>query len=286
MVNILVIANHHGAFLTLQSIIDHIDDVDEVMVIIPTSQIEKYGKESDPIFTGFKDNIIKFAKKIHNAKIFIGDYDPQNPVTFCNAYLEESCGTWLMLNAGSLFNGITGWQPRIDSMETLLYGITKDRIYQKIPNMDMYHMVGFGPPAPWDDHYKGSMLINANKLSPHPVPEIMALQNSASNGTLKLMPNFMFAHPDSLVTLALGARDIVAFNARSTHALTMNFWAPAITPPERLEDECFHGFPLDKYGETAKKVKKFLPVKSYNNIIANAKQTHDWVSGLRELVLD
>ena len=80
-----VIAQHHGVFLTLESLIN--EGIDDIVVVIPGSQVEKYNKMYSENSTNQEFQVFK------NYDSLIGNYIKSKNVNI-QAYVYEDYRDW------------------------------------------------------------------------------------------------------------------------------------------------------------------------------------------------
>ena len=146
-----VIAQHHGVFLTLNSMIEN--GIDDIHVIIPGSQVEKYNKmynenSNNSEYAAFKDYDKAIGSFIKQQTISIqafiyDDFDIRNTVqSTINAIHLTGCQEIVAcVMAGSLVVN----DYRDHAKQALLFkelGTCYSRVYQGHSQLSMYHMIG------------------------------------------------------------------------------------------------------------------------------------------------
>lgn len=295
-VNAVVIGSHHGCFLTLQSIRDHLEDFEKVVVLVPNTQLEKYSKMAEPIFNGFESHLKKYMKKnIPDANSYVIQ-DPNflhAPVLTVSVIMNElhASGIWIVIQAGAIYNGMTGkWNEEVHStkMESCILGFTNYRSYDMSPKYNMYNMIGAGDNLPLERKFnKQTFLLNMDNLkliNGESDGEFIANLKAPTNYICKLN-QLMFTRSDELFGVALPEYEVCAHGAHSVKSLCMQYWVNAMTHIDDLRIEDLHAAPLDIYAAIAKKVKRLLPADTYKKMVTNGKECVSATSKIRDIIL-
>lgn len=285
-----VIAQHHGVFLTLQSLIDC--GIEDIVVIIPASQVNKYNKmynenPTNPEFKAFQDydkRISSFIKDSGhpNIKAFIfDDFDIRNTVMstlkFINAYGCNEIVACIMSGAIA----IRDYTSTIKG-EMLLktVGACMTRVYQNDRQLSMYHMLGY----PQNDKSidVNFFAIDASKINNiNPTMSDSEYLNSLlKSNNLVYLPRNYNGKDDVLIGLAISARQTLAHQLRMQAGYVINIWNKSIKPTELHKSEEIFGYPFDIYKMYAEKVGNNLPLSTMERIINNGKETEKWTGGL------
>lgn len=238
--NALVIAQHHGAFLTLQSLIGK---VDEVVVVIPQSQLNKYAGFPEKVFQDYGKNMQAYCKK-HGFKCWIAAA-LESP----RAILEslEKRGKWVVLAAGALYQGI-------DEGKLTGYAgaYVKGRLFDRDNRLSMYGMIGL-PPVDESVH-KANLFVNMDMHARERELAPMAI-----------------GRVDPLIGSALSALECLRIRTASSKSAVLHYWMAAIN---RTHTEVeYLSYPFDEYAKYAKPVKKFLPATAFEVIVENGAQS-------------
>lgn len=255
---ILVIATHHGAFLTLAQI-KHLE-LKNVSVVIPQSQIDKYKGFEGTIFQKYEPNLKRFCKgmDVHVSST----WDAGNKFLSAFKFLDNigATGKWLVLEAGSLLGD---FYERIPAFNTTFAGVYT-RVHENYQKL--YTMLGEAKEIRVT--YTSSFYVNMDEAEP--------------SFRITYIDTNVFQRPDVLFAKSFGPLSCIRYQQAPYYASTMNFWMEAIRAKQ--EEGEWVAYPYDVYAEQAKEVKRYLPESSYKNIIENGKMT-DWLSDLVDLDL-
>lgn len=254
--NVLVIATHHGAFLTLQQLKQW--KIDNVTVVIPQSQIDKYKTFDGEVFTNYMQNMKKFCGR--KIPLYVSDdWKPNNKLRAAYNFIHTIGGTgkWVVLEAGSLLGAKHHTYP-----STSTFGVVHARVHPKMKKL--YRMLGQEESS--DVICASSFFINMDDAS---------MRVSYIDPTLVHRPDILFAQ-------SFGTMWCIRYRQMVYKCFTVNFWMEAIR--SKQEQGELVAYPYDFYMTYAKKVKKYLPETTYNNILANGTQT-EWLAELVALDL-
>lgn len=254
---ILVIAHHHGAFLTLNSIFEA-GDVDQLIVIIPNSQVQKYSTFGDKVFVDFEKNMKKFVKKHSpDAEVYVIDDSIdmtrfQRSISVLTELGED--GDWLVLLAGALYNKNKDWPT------DLKYRVAACATRSFSGPHDMYAMIGL----PGDNSMNTEMFF----ISMEP----------GKNNNIQKLPSLTFGRVDALIGPALSSVECLKWSASCSIAIACSFWMKSIS--RNLKPDEYVAYPFDLMVPHAKATKKFLPSGAFEQILKNAEES-GWYSDLR-----
>ncbi|AMQ65956.1 hypothetical protein AAY80_003 [Stenotrophomonas phage vB_SmaS-DLP_6] len=241
--NALIIAQHHGVFLTLESLRGK---VDQIVVVIPQSQLNKYAEFPEPEFKAYGENLKAYCKK-HKIECWT-TMALESP----RALLESinKTGKWAVLAAGSLYQ-------EFDEQKLVGYATAAcvGRVYERDNRLAMYHMVG----------------LPAEDTKRHLQNHFLNLDMQVRDRT---MSNYAVARPDPLIGQAISAVECVRLRSASKKSAVLAFWMTAISRTTTQQE--YVAYPLDEYAQYAKKVKKLLPVATYEAIMENASESSRW----------
>lgn len=265
--NALVIAQHHGAFLTLQSLLGK---VDRIVAFLPQSQLDKYaGFVESPVFLNYGKNMKAFCKK-HKIELHIMQPIATNPVT---TYLEalrsiDATGVWAVLSAGSIFKSFP-------DMEDAAVLSTIGRVFDADKRLSMYHMLGLQ----LRDHTANTsnFFVDIDKVQ----LGFNDIQLFSGKGFSEMKP-MAVARPDVLVGAALSALECIRLRTKSNNSNVLNYWMKSIT--KQQDDLEPASYPYDEYALLAKTVRRLLPAGTYNVIVENGAAAAEYRS-LADLAL-
>lgn len=240
----LVIATHHGCFLTLQQLKQL--KIRDVTVVIPQSQIDKYSKFDGDIFTNYQQLVKEFCPS--HWQVFVSEnWNPNSKFRSAHGLLTElgKTGIVTVLEAGGLL--AEGRKPT----EMKTFGVVEARVHPKMKKL--YTMLG--EPEESKAVHGGAFYVNMDDTS----------------GLYTLIDTWKIFRPDLLYAYSFGALWCLRHQRFIYKAHTMNFWMEAIR--EKQEKGEWIAYPYDQYAIIAEKVKDYLPSVSYRNIIENGKKT-------------
>lgn len=261
----LVIAQHHGSFLTLQSLIEN-EQVDEVVVLVPESQIQKYKTFPDKVFVDYHNNLKKFCKK-NKFELYKFDAPKDNYFVSYAQILKDlkKSGTWVVLAAGAIYQGID--ETKLSNVKT---AFVRGRLFDKDKRLSMYHMIGLVP----EDTFVNSnvFFLNLDMIEETELfRDTVFLTQAVNENKAREMTPMAIGRPDALVTQALSALECLRLRTRSMKSAALHYWMPSINR-KSVERE-YMTYPFDVYAAYAKKVKKLLPESTYNVIVENGKNS-------------
>lgn len=286
-----VIAQHHGVFLTLQSM--HDCGIDNIVVIIPNSQVQKYNtmynsRPNDEDLQCFKDydkRVKNFVKDNNiDAEVFIfDDFDVRNTaistLKFINAYSYGSVGVCLM-------SGVIVIKDYRDTIKIDLIGKTigacLSRVYQNDRQLSMYGMLGL----PQQDNAidLSFFAVDASKITSNMLmmTDGVFFNTALKSKILTHLSRCYNGKEDILIGTAISARQTVAHNLKIQDGFIVNLWNKSIKSNDLLKSEEIFGYPFNIYSRYAKAVSSNLPRSTVSKIVANGNETEKCTSGLYE----
>ncbi|MDC3266313.1 hypothetical protein OAU13_00140 [bacterium] len=286
-----VIAQHHGVFLTLESLIDC--GVNDIVVIIPGSQVNKYNKmynenSNNPEYAAFRNYdkaISNYVKSKQTDDINIEAYvldDFEIRDTVCST-LKAALMTGTNEIVTCILSGIVVIKNYTDTIKHELgvkeFGACFSRVYYNDPRLSMYHMLGL----PRDDRSLdvGFFVADLSKIKESQLTNDSAfLNDTTKRKQVSIISRDYNGRDDVLIGNAISARQTLIHHNRILKGYVVNVWNKAIKSTDSLKSEEIFGYPLDKYGKYADIVGNYLPISTKNRILANAKETARWTEGL------
>lgn len=288
MKTLVIVATHHGAFLTIKSALKN-SSHERMIVLIPRSQVDKYNKMyednlNNPEFEAFKDydkTVVKFCKK----DVFVvDDWDQNNTISCVIDVLSNlnSKGNHFVIGAGNLILKDPFTEELSQILSTNALAITRSRVYSDNKRLNMYHMIGL----PKDDNIVDANLfaLNMDSFTQIPFNDSSLLLELSNTKKRVLLPRHFNMKYDPLIGTAISARETIMHNVRAAKAIAINFWMPSIKKYEQLHSEETFGYPFDIYLEYAKQVKKYLPSTTFERIKQNGEATKYWIKDIREIL--
>jgi hypothetical protein len=286
-----VIAQHHGVFLTLESLINC--GIDNIVVIIPGSQVEKYNKmynenPTNPEYVAFKDydkKIAEYIKQQSNLNIqayVLDDFEIKNTVcsTLKAALLTDTREIVTCIMAGIVV--IKDYTEIIkNELGVKEFGACFTRVYYNDPRLSMYQMLGL----PKDDRSLdvGFFVADLTKINENQLTSDSAYLNDATKRKqVSFISRAFNGRDDILIGSAISARQTLIHHTRILNGFVVNLWNKAIKGSDQLKSEEIFGYPFDIYGQYVDKVGNFLPKTTRNRIAANGKETARWTSGFHQ----
>lgn len=286
-----VIAQHHGVFLTLESLLDC--GVEDITVIIPGSQVEKYNnmyKENPTIkeFEAFKDydkaigNYIK--SKNANIKAFVyDDFNIRNTVSSAINFisLTDTTGIVACLMSGAIVLKDYTTVAK-DYLAFKEFGMCLTRVYQNNNQLSMYHMIGL--PQIDKSVDVNFFLVDMSKVTSNQLNmnDTELLNDAVKRKQLTYLDRELNGKDDPLIGTAISARQTLAHQLKMQAGYVINIWNKSIKPVELHKSEEIYGYPFHIYGQYVKKVDNYLPRSTVNKIVANGNETLKCTSGLFE----
>jgi hypothetical protein len=249
----VVIAHHHGAFLTIKQLREL---KQEFVVLVPQTQVEKYSTMGEDIFKNYLPNLKKAAGK--GTPVFTADMRGNFLNLIATWMAELQCtGQWTVMQAGSLLLSTDN-----DVSIKTQFGLVSDRVHPKFKKL--YTMLG--EPEKSDKMYMHTIFVNMDKR----------------DGKVTEVPSDAVMRPDILYKMSFGPLWCLRHRQMVKHSAVANFWMESIRAEQEIGE--WIAYPYHLYGEYAKKVKAMIPPVSFENIMANAESAA-WMQELVELDL-
>jgi hypothetical protein len=247
----IVVAHHHGAFLTLRSLFDA--GIKWVNVIVPTSQLKKYSTFPDDISKNFYKNLVKFVGR--RGIVHERTYTYPELITNVTDYADSvnMHGNVMVLGAGSVYKK----DPPSEGTCFLF-----DYPYSR-GQFNMYEMIG----SPSGQLAKDMFQFKLQAMKP--ITDDGWVQRNRNVGP------WTFMRPDPLIGEALSVQECLRFYTRTKlKASAYNFWMQCLQPEQKPEQ--LLAYPFAEYAALAKKVKKYIHPGTFNRIVAHAKDAAYW----------
>jgi hypothetical protein len=290
MKTLVIIATHHGAFLTIKSALNN-SSHDKLIVLVPRSQVDKYNKmyvenisksQEFEIFKDYDKLVTKFCK----TEVFVvDDWDMNNTVSTTVETLMtlQSKGKHFVVNAGMLILTDPFTDELVNKLDEKRVIIGKTRVYGEDRRLNMYHMIGMPREEPGYD--ANVFAVNVDLFDEIARTDTKLIQDSIFHKKLEKLPRGFNMKHDPLIGTAISARETIMHNVRSVQASVVNFWMPSIKKYEDLYPEETFGYPFDVYLDYATQVKKYLPVSTFERIRLNGEATKYWIKDIRDNIL-
>jgi hypothetical protein len=290
MKTLVIVATHHGAFLTIKSAMKN-SSHDKMIVIVPRSQVDKYNRmysenisrsQEFEIFKDYDKLVTKFCK----TEVFVvDDWDMNNTVatTVETLMALQSKGRHFVVNAGLIILSDPFTDDILIKLDEKRVIIGKTRVYGDDRRLNMYHMIGMPREEPGYD--ANVFAVNIDLFTEIAKTDMKLIQDSIFYKKMDKLPRKFNMKHDPLIGTAISARETVMHNIKSSKASVINFWMPAIKKYDDLYPEETFGYPFDIYLDYAKKVKAYLPESTYNRIELNGEATKYWIKDIRDNIL-
>ncbi len=290
MKTLVIVATHHGAFLTIKSAMKN-SSHDKMIVIVPRSQVEKYNKmysenisrsQEFEIFKDYDRLVTKFCK----TEVFVvDDWDMNNTVSTTVETLMtlQSTGKHFVVNAGMLILSDPFTDELMNKLDEKRVIIGKTRVYGEDRRLNMYHMIGL--PREELGYDANVFAVNVDLFDEIARTDMKLIQDSIFQKKFEKLPRGFNMKHDPLIGTAISARETILHNIRSIQASVVNFWMPAIRKYDDLYPEETFGYPFDIYLDYANQVKKYLPTSTFERIRLNGEATKYWIKDIRDNIL-
>lgn len=284
-----VIAQHHGVFLTLDSMIDQ--GIKNIQVIIPGSQVIKYNKmyeenKDNKEYAAFKDydkTIAVFIKiKDPSIQAFIyDDFNIRNTiVSTINAIKLAGVNEIVacIMSGALVIKDYTSIGK--DSLQFREMGACYSRVYGSDRQLAMYHMLGM---ANEDQSIDTNFFIvdmtkvSSNQLS---MDDKSLIQDMVKRKKFNVLNRMFNGKDDVLIGSAISARQTVAHNLTIQSGYVVSLWNKVIKPADLLSSDEYFGYPFNCYGKYVEESGHYLPGSTADKIMANSAETKRWTSGL------
>jgi hypothetical protein len=290
MKTLVIIATHHGSFLTIKSALKN-SSHDKLVVLVPRSQVDKYNKMyEENIYKSSEFEIFKdYDKLVTNfcgTEVFVvDDWDQNNTVSSTIDVLTGlgSKGKHFIVGAGLLILTDPFTSQLLEKLEDKKIIIGKTRVYGEDRRLNMYHMIGM--PKEEQGFDANVFAVNVDLFEDIPTTDLKLIQDSIFFKKMEKLPRGFNMKHDPLIGTAISARETVMHNVKSAQACVINFWMPAIKKYEDLYPEETFGYPFDIYLDYAEQVEDYLPASTYNRIKQNGEATKYWIKDIRDNIL-
>ena len=290
MKTLVIIATHHGSFLTIKSALKN-SSHDKLIVIVPKSQVDKYHKMYEDnvhknaefeVFKNYDRTITQFC----GTEVFVvDDWDPANSVSSTVETLMalESKGLHVVVGAGLLILKDPFSKSLTELMDSNRLAISKPRVYGDNKRLNMYHMIGLSKEDLSSD--ANVFALNMDLFEEITVSDGRLIQEAISNKKFVKLPREYNMKHDALIGTAISARETVMHGTRASKSSIVNFWMPVIKKYEDLYPEETFGYLFDVYLDYAEQVEDYLPASTYNRIKQNGEATKYWIKDIRDNIL-
>jgi len=253
--NFLVMAQHHGAFITLESI----PKDSNVVVFVPQSQIDKYSGFPEPVFKNYFANLKKYCDK-KGYELYIVEHSRDNMFTFCSESLFQigKKGVWAVLPAGAIYQSTP-------NMAGKRAAFVRGRVFDKDRRLAMYSMIGLPENDPYINN--AAFFLNLDEIPVGSFKDSLML----SGGDVVELGSMGIGRPDPLVGKALSALECLRMRTKSIKSHVLYYWMQVIA--RKHAEQEFLAYPFEQYAVYAKKVKKQLPESTYEVIVQNSEQS-------------
>jgi hypothetical protein len=276
MINIVVFADHHGAFVTASSYNHLLTHSTEGITLPPTRLIilcdllkaSKYRNE--PLTDYDKDFVGTFKRKFNNWEVYgVEGFDHKNPLLSTIDALRslDVEGQVLVVQGGAVFNFLPHMQMK--SMEGTRLAISTPYVYLHNKRLNMYTMIGA---ATSDRLFDTSCYyFEIGKIEDDCKTDAEVLKYRSSS-----LPRSLFMRSDQLIGTALGGRDSLMHGAAMREACVFNCWGDAIR--QFQDTEKYVAYPYDLLADAMKGVKRYIPESTRVRILEHSVKAKQWAS--------
>lgn len=288
-----VIAQHHGVFLTLESMLD--SGIEDICVIIPNSQVQKYNQmysenPTKPDFQVFKnyDKLIGSYIKSKNADIkayVYDDFDIKNTITSTLSFINASDVQEIVacVMSGCLVIKNYGNEPKL-SLSFKELGACYVRVYAGHNQLQMYHMIDLPKYDPTIDC--NFFVVDMTKIAPYhlEMSDVALMNNITKRKQLCILPREYNGKDDVLIGEAISARQTLMHQLNIKSGYVVNLWNRAIRNPDSHKSDEIFGYPFDIYKKYAERVSSYLPRTTIQKMIDSGKETERWTAEFQDLI--
>lgn len=283
MKTLVILAYHHGAFLTIESAREN-SKHDHMIVLIPRSQVEKYDRmyeenKTNPEYAAFQNYKQRLTDFANTETYVLEEFDMENPISTVSEALmaTERKGVHFVVGAGTLILKDPFTEDLMDTLQEKKVGVSSVRVYHDNPRLNMYHMLDMG-------NHNGGIDGNVFALNMDLFEQVYHNDNILSSEKRFWLDRKYNMRNDYLIGTAISARESVQHGVKAVKSYVINFWSTAMKKYETLYAEETFSYPLDYYSAYAEKVKHYLPEPTYNKIIENGEKTKYWIEDIRNLL--
>ena len=285
----ILVAQHHGTFFTLNSLREH--GIEDVTIIIPGSQVEKYNKmynenTANPDFAAFKDydKLISSYIKENNLKYkvyVVDDFDVKN--TFVSTLRVAADLGYREIVTCILSGAIVNKDYTLhikDALNFKTFGMCYSRVYQNHNQLSMYHMIGLPSNDPSLD--LNFYVVDLTKVAAQDLllGDSQLLSEAVKKKIVAFISREFNGRDDPLIGTAISARQTIAHNLKIQSGFVVSLWNKCIKSNDSLKSEEVYGYPFDIYGKYSVGLDGYLPKSTLNKIRINSAETQKLTSGL------
>jgi hypothetical protein len=285
----IVIAQHHGTFLTLNSLKDR--GIEDVTIIIPGSQVEKYNKmysenASKADYQAFKDYdklILSYIKTNNlNYKAYVVDnFDVRNSLISTLKVIMDLGYNEIVacILSGAIVNNDYTNHVK-DALGFKTYGLCYSRVYNNDNQLSMYHMIGL--PQHDSSFDLNFFVVDVTKVQALDLEKTdsQLLSDAAKKKNITVLGREFNGKDDPLIGTAISARQTIGHNLKIQSGFIVNLWNKSIKTNDSLRSEEVYGYPFNLYSKYTDNLDSFLPGTTLNKIRINGKETEKLTSGL------
>jgi hypothetical protein len=268
--NVLLVASHHGFFLTLKSLDKFKKSIDKIVVVIPDEKVEKYKTMPGEIFTNFVEMVKNETKSFKkSAKVYTAKFDVFRRVSQTASLLEEikATGIWFQISAGAVLVKLPT-QKTFDELSNNFLMMSSSRCYEEVKHLNMYEMLGQPALQNHEKQYTGSFLINADMLPEIVLPDNFMIKDAIVRGKFKKANPHSFSNREELVEFAFTGKQLLDHAHSASTALVVDYWSMIMQP--KLPVDFLYGYPFEFYLPYIEQCRGLIPDITIDRIAANA----------------
>jgi hypothetical protein len=270
--NVLLVASHHGFFLTLRSLEPFKKQIDKIVVVIPDDKVEKYGNMEDPIFTNFVANVKNSAKNFKkSAKVYTAKFDVFRRVSQTADLLKliQAKGIWLQVSSGAVVCKLPSERAYKDISEATLL-TSSNRCYEEIKHLNMYEMLQQPKLQAHENQYTGSFLINADELPEIILPDMFLIKDLMIRKKFKKANPHSFSNREELVEFAFSGKQLLDHAYMAEQAWVVDYWSMIMQP--KLPIDFIYAYPFEHYGKHINACRGLIPEITVDRIVKNCQE--------------
>lgn len=280
--NVLLIASHHGFFLTLKTVEALKKNIDKLVVIIPEEKIEKYSQMDEEMFQNFQSLVSRETKMVKkSAKVYTAKFDVFRRLSQTAEFLREikASGIWIQVCAGSILTHLPKEQVLSEMSNTFLMMSSK-RGYEEIKQLNMYPMLGQLTLPSYEQQNTDSFIINADHIPEMILPDIYMIKQAMQENMFRKSNPHTFSNEEELVTLAFAGKQLIDHAEKAVKCLIADYWQVVMAPKVPIDK--LYAYPLELYLPFVEKCHGLIPDITLERIKKHATECRDYPLAFRE----
>jgi hypothetical protein len=280
--NILLIASHHGFFLTLKTVAALKKNINNLVVIIPEEKIEKYSQMEGDMFQNFQSLVSKETKAVKStAKVFTAKFNMFHRVSQTAEFLREisATGVWIQVCAGSVLQRLPT-AAVLEDMSSHFLLMAKTRCYEGTKQLDMYNMLGQPTLELHEKQNTDSFIINADNIPELLLPDRFMIREAMKNGTFKSTNPHSISNEEELVDYAFAGKQLIDHAAKAAECVIADFWGIVMSANPPIDK--LYAYPLELYLPFIDGCEGLMPDVTIKRIKRNATECKEYSLAFRD----